>query len=89
MNEYEEAIIFYAEGKNQYAVAYSEDGGIERIDWEDGNPKPKPTIEQLDSIIANDLPAQKQAKINLKESARAKLMAGEPLTEEEASTIVL
>jgi hypothetical protein len=31
----------------------------------------------------------KQAKIDLKASAKAKLMAGEALTEEEADTIVL
>ena len=31
----------------------------------------------------------KQAKADLKASAKAKLIAGEPLTEEEADTIVL
>ena len=33
--------------------------------------------------------AKVQAKIDLKASAKAKLIAGEPLTEEEADTIVL
>ena len=33
--------------------------------------------------------ADKQAKVDLKASAKAKLIAGEPLTEEEANTIVL
>ena len=33
--------------------------------------------------------ADKEAKDNLKASARAKLVAGEPLTEDEAKTIVL
>jgi hypothetical protein len=33
--------------------------------------------------------SKKQAKIDLKASAKAKLIAGEPLTEEEADTIVL
>ena len=33
--------------------------------------------------------SEKQAKIDLKASAKAKLIAGEPLTEEEADTIVL
>ena len=33
--------------------------------------------------------ADKQAKANLKASAKAKLIAGEALTEEEANTIVL
>ena len=32
--------------------------------------------------------AKKQADIDLKASARSKLIAGEPLTEEEAATIV-
>jgi hypothetical protein len=32
---------------------------------------------------------EEQAKANLKASAKAKLIAGEPLTEEEADTIVL
>jgi hypothetical protein len=35
------------------------------------------------------LRADKEAKDNLKASAKAKLIAGEPLTEEEADTIVL
>jgi hypothetical protein len=33
--------------------------------------------------------AEEQAKAELKKSAKAKLIAGEPLTEEEAATIVL
>ena len=33
--------------------------------------------------------ADKQAKVDLKASAKAKLIAGEPLTKEEADTIVL
>ena len=33
--------------------------------------------------------ADKEAKDNLKASAKAKLIAGQPLTEEEADTIVL
>ena len=33
--------------------------------------------------------ADKEAKDNLKASAKAKLVAGEPLTQEEANTIVL
>ena len=33
--------------------------------------------------------ADREAKDNLKASAKAKLIAGEPLTEEEANTIVL
>ena len=39
-----------------------------------------------------ELPTEEEeatAKANLKASAKAKLIAGEPLTEEEANTIVL
>jgi len=44
--------------------------------------------------LANELTpeqaqAQEQAKINLKNSARAKLIAGQPLTEEEAAVLVI
>ena len=38
--------------------------------------------------ISNAL-AEKEAKDNLKASAKAKLIAGEPLTEDEANTIVI
>ena len=44
----------------------------------------KPTAEE---IAANE--AEQQAKADLKASAKAKLMSGEALTEEEANTIVL
>ena len=37
----------------------------------------------------NQRKADKEAKDNLKASAKAKLVAGEPLTEEEADTLVL
>ena len=37
----------------------------------------------------NDLRAARAAKADLKASAKAKLVAGEALTEEEADTIVL
>ena len=48
--------------------------------------------EKLDASdkVANDLAEkERQAKEDLKASAKAKLIAGEPLTEEEANTIVL
>ena len=41
--------------------------------------------KKKETAEAND----KQAKIDLKASAKAKLIAGEPLTKEEADTIVL
>tara|TARA_R100001460_G_scaffold411_3_gene2023 strand:+ start:524 stop:820 length:297 start_codon:yes stop_codon:yes gene_type:complete len=55
----------------------------------------KPTQEQLDALEteANDYEQQlkdaEATRENLKASAKAKLIAGQPLTEEEANTIVL
>ena len=51
----------------------------------DGTP---PTWAELqDKII--EVNNQEQAKIDLKASAKAKLVAGEPLTEAEADTLIL
>ena len=59
------------------------------IQWLNGTtPIPKADIE---AKIA-ELPTEEEEKIareNLKASAKAKLIAGQPLTEEEADTIVL
>jgi len=49
-------------------------------------------FEQMQNSANNDFLLQKQKeteKANLKASAKAKLIAGEPLTQEEADTIVL
>ena len=48
-------------------------------------------IEEAEArkVSDNEIKAEKQAKIDLKASAKAKLIAGEPLTEDEANTIVL
>jgi hypothetical protein len=47
-------------------------------------------IDREEGKIAREkLEAEQQALANLKISAKAKLIAGEPLTEEEAATIVL
>jgi len=45
----------------------------------------KTKITEMETAEENE----KQAKIDLKASAKAKLVAGEPLTEDEANTIVL
>ena len=45
-------------------------------------------IEQA-SVALAQLKADEENKKNLKASAKAKLIAGEPLTEDEANTIVL
>ena len=88
--DYLNALDFYNEGKNNvFTATYDDNGVLTNLDWDENNPKAKPTMEQLDSIIANDLPAQAQAKIDLKASAKAKLVAGEPLTEAEADTLVI
>ena len=59
------------------------------IEWHEGTtPIPKADIEAKMA----ELPTAEEeatARENLKASAKAKLIAGEPLTEEEADTIVL
>ena len=45
----------------------------------------KAKVKEMETAEENE----KQTKINLKASAKAKLIAGEPLTAEEADTIVL
>ena len=44
---------------------------------------------QADKTKGEEVLAQEQAQKDLKASAKAKLIAGEPLTEDEANTIVL
>ena len=63
---------------------------IDTIVWENGEtPIAKADVEakisEAETLIANEA----QAKIDLKASAKAKLIAGEALTEDEANTIVL
>lgn len=62
--------------------------GVITIDWKDMTPIDMATI---DAKVA-ELPSEEDeatAYENLKASAKAKLIAGEPLTEDEANTIVL
>ena len=61
---------------------------IDNIEWLNGTPPI--SVEDIKAKIA-ELPTaaeDRQARIDLKASARSKLIAGEPLTEEEAATIV-
>ena len=44
---------------------------------------------EIDEAKGNEELAKEQAKVDLKASAKQKLIDGEPLTEEEADTIVL
>ena len=59
---------------------------------ENGNSVETPSIETINakkSEMIADAENEKQAKENLKASAKAKLISGEALTEDEANTIVL
>ena len=49
----------------------------------------KETLDATDKAANDAAKANEQAKEDLKASAKAKLIAGEPLTEEEADTIVI
>ena len=63
---------------------------IDDIVWEEGTtPIAKADIEARLSEAETALDNEKQNLIDLKASAKAKLIAGEALTEEEANTIVL
>ena len=74
---------------NPNAEVLVSDNDINKISWLNGTtPIPKADIEAKMA----ELPTAEEeatAKANLKASAKAKLIAGEPLTEEEANTIVL
>ncbi len=62
----------------------------ENIEWLDGTtPISQSDIEDKLAEMTTAWENEKQAKIDLKASAKTKLIAGEPLTEEEADTIVL
>jgi len=62
---------------------------LNQITWHDGNPNniTKADIEAKMAELPTD-EEERTARENLKASAKAKLIAGEPLTEEEANTIV-
>ena len=63
---------------------------IDDIVWEEGTtPIAKADIEARLFEAETALDNEKQNLIDLKASAKAKLIAGEALTEEEANTIVL
>ena len=74
---------------NPNAEVSLSENDINTIVWENGTtPIPKADIEA--KMV--ELPTEEEertARENLKASAKAKLIAGQPLTEEEADTIVL
>jgi hypothetical protein len=58
--------------------------------WDNGTtPISQADVEAKISELETQEQAEAQAKIDLKASAKAKLIAGEALTEDEANTIVL
>ena len=63
---------------------------VNSIVWENGEtPIPLADIEAKIPLAEQAIADEVQAKIDLKASAKAKLIAGEALTEDEANTIVL
>lgn len=64
--------------------------GYDSIEWQNGTaPISSEDIEAKLAELQAEEDAKVQAKIDNKASAKAKLIAGEALTEEEADTIVL
>jgi hypothetical protein len=62
---------------------------LDNITWLNGTtPIPKADIEAKMAELPTE-EEERTARENLKASAKAKLIAGQPLTEEEANTIVL
>ena len=75
---------------NPNAQASVTGNDINTIEWHNGTtPISKEDIEAQIPIVEQEIADEKQAKIDLKASAKAKLIAGEALTEDEANTIVL
>ena len=74
---------------NPSAEVSVSDNDINQITWENGTtPIPKADIEAK-MVELPTAEEESTARENLKASAKAKLIAGQPLTEEEADTIVL
>ena len=85
--KYAEAIIAINSNWSGTVSGNTEDELV--INWngeaEISNADIQAKISEMETAEANE----KQAKIDLKASAKAKLIAGEALTEDEANTIVL
>nr|BAR36470.1 hypothetical protein [uncultured Mediterranean phage uvMED] len=63
---------------------------IDTVQWHNGTtPIAKTDIEAKLAEAEQAIADEEQAEIDLKASAKAKLIAGEALTEDEANTIVL
>ena len=90
INKYNKAIKAIAPTAS-FSLSGNDENSMEILNWSDNNisqptdAEVKSKITEMETAEANE----KQAKQNLKASAKAKLISGEPLTEEEADTIVL
>ena len=75
---------------NPAAKAGVKEGDIDQITWNDGTaPIAKADIEAKVIELQAEADAEDEQKATDKTSAKAKLIAGEALTEAEADTIVL
>ena len=72
------SVIIYGDTEDELVIDWKGNAEISKADIQ-------AKITEMETAEANE----KQAKEDLKASAKAKLIAGEPLTEEEADTIVL
>jgi len=76
-------------------IELTDDNGVQSITLWNVDGLTEPTDAQLDALeseantIKTDQENAPNVRANLKASAKAKLIAGEPLTEDEADTIVL
>ncbi len=74
----------------EYVIKNETVDGYESIEWlNNTTPISDADIETKLAELQAEEDARVQAKADTKSSAKAKLIAGEPLTEEEADTIVL
>jgi len=65
-----------------------DENGVISIDWKDATPIDMATLDAEVAALPSD--EEEAANLaNLKASAKQKLVAGEPLTEQEADTLVL
>jgi len=75
---------------NPDACFHYDEEDFSTLVWDNGTtPISQADIETKISELETQEQAEAQAKIDLKASAKAKLIAGEALTEDEANTIVL
>ena len=73
-------------------VPQGEEFAWSHILWTEGNPTPCPTEQEAEDLWNNKWKAEfdnEPSQADLKASAKAKLIAGEALTEDEADTIVV